>query len=117
VLFRSVEDRAEIRASVRQILTDLGHQVIEAASGEEALALADIPGLDWVLSDIHLGAENGVDLLTRIASDHPGLRLALMTSLPDADPRHAAGALRWPVLTKPLDHGAIHALLTAEVAA
>ena len=112
-----VEDRAEIRASVRQILTDLGHQVIEAASGEEALALADIPGLDWVLSDIHLGAENGVDLLTRIASDHPGLRLALMTSLPDADPRHAAGALRWPVLTKPLDHGAIHALLTAEVAA
>jgi DNA-binding NtrC family response regulator len=102
---------------VRDALTDLGHQVIEAATADEALALAEIPGIDWVLSDIRLGPDDGVDLLARIAARQPGLRLALMTSLPASDPRHAAGALRWPVLQKPVDAASLHALLAQEAAA
>jgi DNA-binding response OmpR family regulator len=90
-----VDDMAEIRAAVRTALTDLGHQVIEAGSATEALSLADIPGLDWVISDLQLGAEDGVDLLAALSPRHPGLRLALMTSLPQDHPRgrraHAAG--------------------------
>jgi len=111
-----VEDTPEIRAGVRDALTGLGHQVIEAATAEEALALADIPGVDWVLSDIRLGPADGVDLLTRIARKQPGLKLALMTSLPDTDARHTAGALRWPVLKKPVDAAALHSLLAREAA-
>lgn len=112
-----VEDRAEIRAAVRADLTGLGHQVIEAATADEALSLAEIPGIDWVLSDIRLGAGDGVALLTRIAARHPALRLALMTSLPATDPLRATGAARWPVLTKPVEAAALHALLTQEAAA
>jgi CheY-like chemotaxis protein len=112
-----VEDTPDIRAHVRDTLTALGHQVIEAASTEEALALADIPGIDWVLSDIRLGAGDGVDLLTRIAERQPGLKLALMTSLPEADMRRTAGAQRWPVLQKPVAAGTLQALFAQEVAA
>lgn len=107
-----IDDTPEIRTHVRDLLTDLGHQVIEAASAEEADALADLPGLDWVVSDIRLGGRDGVALLDAVAGRHPALRLALMTSLPPDDPLHAQGAARWPVLPKPLDRGALAHLLT-----
>jgi signal transduction histidine kinase len=112
-----VDDMADIRRAVRDLLTGLGHQVIEAASSDEALALADIPGVDWVLSDIRLGGDDGVDLLDRIAARQPALRLALMTSLPADHARRIAGAARWPVLSKPMDAGALHRLLATEAAA
>ncbi len=112
-----VDDMPDLRADVREMLTDLGHQVIEAASAEEAETLADLPGLDWVLSDIRLGAIDGVALCKSIAARHPDLNLALMTSLPATDPLRAEGAVRWPVLSKPVTPGDLHRLLSAEVAA
>lgn len=111
-----VDDMPEIRTQVRDLLTAMGHQVIEAATVEEADTLADLPGLDWILSDIRLGASDGVSLLQTVAARHPALRLALMTSLPASDPLHVAGAARWPVLRKPVDSGALHQLLTMETA-
>ena len=112
-----VDDMADLRAQVREMLTGMGHQVIEAASADEAEELADLPGLDWVLSDIHLGDVDGVSLCRSIATRHPQLNLALMTSLPLTDPLRAEGAQRWPVLTKPVTPGDLHQLLGAEVAA
>lgn len=109
-----VEDTPDIRAAIRADLTDLGHQVLEAASAEEALALADVPGIDWVLSDIRLGPTDGVALLARIASKQPTLRLALMTSLPISDPLRREGAARWPVLAKPVSAKALDSLLKQE---
>lgn len=109
-----VDDIPDIRTHVRDLLTDLGHQVIEAASAEEADTLADLPGLDWVLSDINLGGTDGVALLRSISSRQPALKLALMTSLPPDDPRYSAGADHWPVLRKPLDSAALTHLLALE---
>ena len=107
-----VEDMPDLRVSVREMLTDLGHQVIEAESFAEADRLADLPAIDMVLSDIKLaGHVTGVDLADRIAARRPELRLALMTSLPDAHPLRQRGAARWPVLSKPFDSGRLHALL------
>ena len=117
LLILLVDDMADLRAQVRDHLTDLGHQVIEAASAEEALALADLPGLDWVLSDIRLGGTDGVAMLSDIATRHPSLRLALMTSLPANDSRRTEGAGRWPVLAKPVRAGDLHRILSAEAAA
>ena len=112
-----VDDIDEIRAQVREALTGLGHRVLEAASAEEALGLAGLPGLDWVISDIRLPGIDGVALLETIARAHPGLRLALMSSLPEGDRLRARGARRWPVLAKPVDPAALHALLAREAAA
>lgn len=96
-----VEDSDEIRTDVRQMLRELGHNVIEASTAQEALALAELPGLDLILSDIGLpGAINGVELASSLAlRDHPA-RLLLMTSLPPGDTLRA-GAGIIPVLTKP----------------
>ncbi|AHM03186.1 Sensory box histidine kinase/response regulator [Roseibacterium elongatum DSM 19469] len=112
-----VDDDAELRAGVRDLLIGLGHQVIEAASAEEALTLAEIPGIDWVLSDLRLGEMDGLDLLSGLATRHPGLRLALMTSAPESDARRRAAAARWPVLSKPVDAPHLLYLLSIEDAA
>ena len=98
-----VEDNDDLRESVREMLRGLGHTVIEAASADEAEALADLPGLDLVLSDIRLrGPRSGLDLATALAAR--GLRrIALMTSLPPADPTRAAAAARFALLPKPFD--------------
>lgn len=113
-----VEDMPDLRVSVREMLTDMGHQVIEAATFTEADTLADLPAIEMVLSDIKLsGHTTGVDLLARIAARRPELKLALMTSLPEAHPLRQRGAACWPVLSKPFDSARLHAILIREDAA
>ncbi len=87
-----VEDDDTIRADIREMLTGLGHAVLEAASLDEARSMTDLPGLTMILSDIQLGDGLGLDLVS-------GLPVVLMTSLPATDPLRAAASV--PVLTKP----------------
>jgi signal transduction histidine kinase len=108
-----VEDMPALRVSVREMLTDMGHQVIEADNFTEALTLSDLPAIDIVLSDIKLpGDTTGVDLLERVAGQRPELKLALMTSLPEIHPLRQRGAKRWPVLAKPFNSGQLHGILS-----
>jgi signal transduction histidine kinase len=109
-----VDDLAELRAALRTTLTDMGHQVIEAATVDEALALSDVPGLNWVISDLRLGGEDGVSLLSRLADRAPALQLAMVTSVPTGDPRRAEAEARWPVLPKPVDRAQLARLFARE---
>src|SRR5690606_23328434 len=52
-----VEDSPEIRMLVREMLVGLGHRVIEAETAADALALALLPEIGMVLSDIQLKGE------------------------------------------------------------
>ncbi|EAU45124.1 hybrid sensor histidine kinase/response regulator [Salipiger bermudensis] len=93
-----VEDNPELRAQVREMLTGIGHSVIEASSVEEACALAEGLEIDLVLSDISLeGALPGSALPGLL----PDLPVRLMTSLPPDHPRHVEARQAAPVLAKP----------------
>lgn len=96
-----VEDENEIRATVRDLLMDMGHSVIEATSADEATALvADLPDIALVLSDIQLeGAATGLDLAKRIGTSTP---LILMTSLPAEHTLFLEAQKRASVLRKPI---------------
>lgn len=108
-----VDDSDEIRETIRGMLRDLGHSVIEAATVDEAEALADLPGLELVLTDLHLkGRRSGLDLahaLTTRGSQSP--RVALMTSAPASDPLRAKAQAHYPLLPKPFDAPALAAFL------
>lgn len=112
-----VEDSDDLRVTVRDMLVDLGHTVIEAASVDEASALlADVEDIRLVLSDIRLqGKATGLELLNRVAAGGPPI--VLMTSLPQGDPLHRAALARAPVLTKPFTRGQLSALIGGEAAA
>jgi CheY-like chemotaxis protein len=108
-----VEDSADIRQSVREMLIDLGHSVIEAESADEAERLAAIPGIDLVLSDITLpGGRSGLDLAESL-SPKPGLEIRLMSSLPAGDALRTAAAARAPLLAKPFSKAELAAFLEA----
>lgn len=102
-----VDDEPDIRARTRDLLTGMGHAVIEAGSLGEARGLLDLPGLGLVLSDIQLGDGFGTDLLAALPAGLPAL---LMTALPASDPQRLAAAV--PVLQKPVDAGTLAARLT-----
>ena len=109
-----VEDDPDIRESVREMLRAAGHAVLEAASADEALPLADLPGVGLVLSDVNLpGRLSGLDLAESLgARGHPA-RVVLMTSLPGTDPRRLRAEALAPVLAKPFDAAGLAACLSA----
>jgi signal transduction histidine kinase/CheY-like chemotaxis protein len=112
-----VEDSPDIRETVRGMLRDLGHAVIEAASAEEARALAEVPGIGVVLTDISLaGNQTGVDLAeTLVAARHPA-RIIVMTSRPRGDALRDRAAARFAVLAKPFDVDTLAEYLTGQPA-
>jgi two-component system, NtrC family, response regulator AtoC len=78
-----VEDDLELLASLEDALGDAGYAVATARSGEDALlALAD-RDFDVVLADVKMPGLGGIELCTRIAGNHPGVPVLLMTAFDD----------------------------------
>ncbi|MCV3270307.1 PAS-domain containing protein [Roseobacter sinensis] len=110
-----VEDRDDLRALYRDMLTGLNHSVIEAVSADEASALmADLPEISLVLSDIQLAGEaTGIDLARRLSGAVP---VVLMTSLPPDDPLFQTAQKTAPLLQKPFTAEEIGAVLGGRAA-
>lgn len=105
-----VEDMPEIRQSVREMLIELGHNVIEAETADEAEKLAEIPGIDILLSDINLSGErSGLDLITALSETN--IQKLLMSSLPPGDAVREKAAKETPLLAKPFTKAELAAFL------
>ncbi len=107
-----VEDSPDLRDTVRGMLREAGHTVVEASSVTEALSLlADLPEISALLSDISLeGEDTGLDLFGALPEGHcPAF---FITSLPPDDPRFIAARSRAPVLRKPFDAAALAGMMT-----
>ena len=73
-LIACVEDDEKIAANLVLRLREAGHGVVRFASGEEAerwLRSAGNPQPDLLLVDVRLPAMSGIDLLNRLATEHP----------------------------------------------
>lgn len=105
-----VEDTEHLRETIRDMLVELGHSVLEATSVHEAeMLLGTVQDIAHVLSDIKLaGARTGLDLAG--LTTRP---ITLMTSLPPQDPLHIAAQARTYTLQKPFDREALAAALSA----
>jgi CheY-like chemotaxis protein len=98
-----VEDEPNVRRVVRQQLMALGHPVIEAENGAQALAMIEqVEDIGVVLSDIVMpGGINGRQLAAAATARRPGTRVVLMSGYSD-DPRlPGPGNDELPVLAKP----------------
>jgi len=61
-----VDDDPKIRAVLRNVLQDEGFTTLEAGTAAEALAALQTSTVELITLDIHLGADNGVDLAREI---------------------------------------------------
>lgn len=80
-----VDDEAGIRRVVGITLADMGHTVLEAANGDEALAVFEREQPSVVLTDIRMPGMDGLELLRRIKAQSPGTEVILVTGHGDMD--------------------------------
>ncbi|KAB2920292.1 MAG: response regulator [Hyphomicrobiaceae bacterium] len=76
-----VEDDPDVRTVIRRQLVDLGHSVIEASGGKEALAILEsVPEVSVLISDIVMpGDIDGRRLAERARCRRPDIRVVLIT--------------------------------------
>jgi CheY-like chemotaxis protein len=75
------EDEAPVRAVVRRILAEAGYQVLEAASGEEALALAErhAGSVDLLVADLVMPGMGGKELARRLCNRSAATRVLYLS--------------------------------------
>jgi PAS domain S-box-containing protein len=82
-----VDDHPEVRETTAALLRDLGHNVVAAASGTDALSIlkARSDKFDVLLSDYAMPQMSGTDLVTKARHLQPRLPALLITGYADAD--------------------------------
>ena len=75
-----VDDDADMRELVQDMLKDRGHQVTTAGNGQEALKLLGEKDYAVVLSDLRMKGMQGIELLTEIKKTFPDISVILMTA-------------------------------------
>ena len=95
-----VEDDAEVRGTSIAMVQDLGHQVLIARTGAEALALIQAGNpIDVLLTDLVMpGRMSGVDLAVAAVAAAPAIKVVITTGYP-GHPDLLRSEL--PVLPKP----------------
>jgi CheY-like chemotaxis protein len=94
-----IDDDADVRLVLVELLQSLGYRLIEAADGIAGLAgLEQQP--DLAIVDCELAGQNGIEIATRLLDRRPGLPIIFATGYSEArssDPRLSAA----PFLRKP----------------
>jgi CheY-like chemotaxis protein len=104
-----VDDDLLVLDNIAAMLDDLGHAVIEARSGEEAVQLLSrMPKIDIVVTDYAMPGMNGLQLAEAVAAERPGTPVVLCTGyaeLPSSTQPHL------PRISKPFDQTALVAAI------
>ena len=105
-----VDDEAVVRRSVGYMLRDLGHRVIEATSGDEALqVLARRPDIALLLTDYQMAGMNGVVLAGYARAERTELKVLLMSGYTSLD----AAETGIPRISKPFRQAELAAAIAA----
>jgi DNA-binding NarL/FixJ family response regulator len=104
------DDHALVRAGIGALLTRIPEVevIAEAADGREALAQVKAHLPDLVLMDISMAGLNGLEAAARIAKEHPGVRVLMLSAHVNED--YVKQALRAGAAGYLLKHAAISEL-------
>lgn len=111
-----VDDERSIRLSLRTILSGLDFMVVEAARGEEALALTRTAQFDAVLLDINMPGMGGVEVCRMMRKNSARLPIIMLTVQGSEDRKvEALDAGADDYITKPFQLRELIARLRAAV--
>jgi CheY-like chemotaxis protein len=94
-----VEDNEEVGHFAETLLTELGHSVTLATSGEDALELTRERDFDLVFSDVVMPGMGGLRLAEQLAEEKPRLPVILATGYSQEIAQSGSGGR--PVILKP----------------
>jgi len=92
-----VDDEAEVRALVREILTLHGYNVIDTGDPMEARRIAEAQPIHLLLTDVVMPMMNGIELAKRIETASPTTKVVLMSGYSTA----AVKGSGRPLIAKP----------------
>ncbi|TFW09959.1 response regulator [Oxalobacteraceae bacterium OM1] len=98
-----VDDSQDIRELTENVLRTKGYRVLTAASGEEALAVAERYGdVDLVFTDVIMpGGMNGLQLIERLREHRPELPVLVATGYMDELPQSRKPDEALDIMVKP----------------
>jgi CheY-like chemotaxis protein len=111
-----VEDEPAIRRLASRALRAAGHTVLEAGSGEAALAVAErhVGPIDVLFTDIVMPGMSGPALAAELARRYPGLRVVLTSGYAESEvARRGVAVGPNGFLRKPYSAGELRAALAA----
>lgn len=114
-----VDDESSIRETLAMFLSEKGHELCGAASGQEGITLFESFNPDVIILDIRLPDLNGLEVLSQMRSRNSMAKVIMITAFQDMDTTIQAmkrGA--YDYIHKPLDadeiekavNGALHTL-------
>jgi CheY-like chemotaxis protein len=111
------DDDKLVRMLLADVLAQLGHEVVSAADGEEALEAARRERPDALILDFLMPRLSGVDALARLRAEGRGAPAVLLTAISGPSLRDAVGAdAPAVVLEKPFDARGVARALARAVA-
>src|SRR3546814_577302 len=94
-----VDDNEDVGAFAETLLGELGHQVVRATTGKEALRLPAETRVDAVFTDVVMPEMGGLELAEKLREQRPDLPVILTTGFSDRIVTSGSGGL--PVIYKP----------------
>src|SRR5690606_8479620 len=101
-----VDDQRNMRATTAMLLRSEGHEVLQAGSGDEALAILASDPIDVMLTDLKMEPMDGMTLLARALALAPSTQVVVMTAYGSIE--SAVEAMRlgaYDYVTKPFKEG------------
>jgi len=92
-----VDDEAEVRALVREILTLHGYNVIDTGDPVAARRIAETQPIHLLLTDVVMPIMNGVELAKRVEATSPSTKIVLMSGYSTAAVKDSGR----PLISKP----------------
>ncbi len=79
-----VDDHADVRQGVRQVLTERLHPDAqgEASNADEAIDMVEHEHWDVVILDVSMPGKSGMDALRAMKKRHPGLPVIMFSGIP-----------------------------------
>lgn len=99
-----IDDEADIRESLEEILSLEGYEVTTAESGAAAIERAKTAHFDLVITDLKMPGMDGIEVLVRLKQLHPDMQVLVATGY--ASNETASTCLRegaYDYIRKPFD--------------
>ena len=74
-----VDDNAEMRTLIRNLLSRVAHEFVECADGQEAVTAFPSAHPDWTIMDICMPIVDGLVATRRIKAQFPEARILIIT--------------------------------------
>jgi CheY-like chemotaxis protein len=97
-----VDDDPLVGLSTTSLLADIGHSVVEAGSGRDALAVLAARHVDFVITDYRMPGMSGVALAREVRRRWPSIPVVIYTGFADVSEQERGG---FPFISKPASAG------------